>query len=202
MNLFWYTAYNPSNGEIVSTFTTDESSVANNTPAGASIIEGEFWASLGYIQSNAFVAYTEQQAQAKRNRPGARFRWSNQSMSWEDLRPLDEVKADKWLEIKLARDAAEHDGFTWDGSVFDSDSDSQTKIIGATQLANMNPASFLMDWTLKDNTVRTLTGAQMIAVGQALGVHVNAQHVLGRTLRQQIEAATTASEVAAIHWPG
>lgn len=121
--------------------------------------------------------------------------------AWVDVRDLEQKKADKWEEVKAARDAAEHGGFTWDGSAFDSDPGSQTKIIGAAQLANMSPASFLMDWTLKDNTVRTLTGAQMIAVGQALGVHVNAQHVLGRTLRQQIEAATTAAEVAAIHWP-
>jgi hypothetical protein len=121
--------------------------------------------------------------------------------AWADIRDLEQKKSDKWDEVKSARDGAEHGGFTWDGSVFDSDPAAQTKIIGATQLANMSPASFLMDWTLKDNTVRTLTGAQMISVGQALGVHVNAQHVLGRTLRQQIEAATTASEVAAIHWP-
>ena len=120
---------------------------------------------------------------------------------WIDPRELEAVKSDKWVEVRTARDAAEHGGFTWDGSVFDSDPESQTKIIGATQLANMNPASFLMDWTLQDNTVRTLTGAQMVAVGQALAVHVNAQHVLGRTLRQQIEAATTVAEVNAIHWP-
>lgn len=120
---------------------------------------------------------------------------------WVDPRDLAVVKADKWVEVRTARDAAEHGGFTWDGSVFDSDPESQTKIIGATQLANMNPASFLMDWTLRDNTVRTLNGAQMVSVGQSLAVHVNAQHVLGRTLRQQIGAATTAEQVNAIHWP-
>lgn len=127
------------------------------------------------------------------------MRWVNGA--WVDVRDLEQSKADKWVEVKAARDSAEHGGFTWDSSVFDSDPDSQSKIIGATQLASMNPAGFLMDWTLKDNTVRTLNGAQMISVGQALAVHVNAQHVLGRTLRQQIEAATTAEEVAAIHWP-
>lgn len=200
MSISWYTAYGEG-GEIVSTFTSDADNLSSNTPDGTSVIPGEYYPADGYVSDGSFVAYTPEQAGVKRQRPGAKFRWSNQSMSWADLRELEEVKAGKWLEIKSARNAAEHDGFTWDGSVFDSDPDAQTKIIGATQLANINPASFLMDWTLKDNTVRTLTGAQMIAVGQALGVHVNAQHVLGRTLRQQIEAATTAAEVAAIHWP-
>lgn len=131
--------------------------------------------------------------------PQPYMRWA--SGAWFDPRPLDSVKSDKWGEIKKSRDATEHGGFTWDGSVFDSDPVSQSKIIGAVQLANMNPASFLIDWTLQDNTVRALSGANMVAVGQALAVHVNAQHVLGRTLRQQIDAATTVAEVNAISWP-
>jgi hypothetical protein len=155
----------------------------------------------GCVRDGAWVAYTPEGAARKAVPPLHPATWNPGAEQWVDARTPDALKADKWAEIKAARDAAEHGGFTWDGSVFDSDPESQTKIVGATQLANMNPASFLMDWTLKDNTVRTLTGAQMISVGQALAVHVNAQHVLGRTLRQQIEAATTAAEVNAIHWP-
>jgi hypothetical protein len=201
MNLSWYTAYKPDTGEIVTTFTSDESSVASNTPAGATIIDGEFWASAGYIQADAFVAYTEEQAQAKRNRPGAKFRWSNQSMSWEDLRDLSQVKSEKWEQIKAKRDEVEHGGFTWDGSRFDSDLASQNKIIGAVQLANVIGDSFTIDWTLSDNSVRTLNRQQMVGVGEALGVHVVTQHTIGRSLRQQIENATTAADVAAVTWP-
>jgi hypothetical protein len=201
MNLSWYTAYVPATGEIVATFTSDEGNAQSNTPAGCQRLDGEFYGSAGYVSDGSFVEYTEAQAAAKAARPGGKFSWSNQSMSWVDLRDLQEVKDAKWAEIKGRRDQEEYSGFTWDGSMFDSDPESQTKIIGATQLANMNPASFLMDWTLKDNTVRTLNGADMVAVGQALAVHVNAQHVLGRTLRQQIEAATSAAEVNAVHWP-
>lgn len=41
----------------------------------------------------------------------------------------------------------------------------------------------------------------MIAAGQALGVHVGAQHATARTLRAAIEAATTVAEVEAVEWP-
>jgi len=125
--------------------------------------------------------------------------WDNATYQWYDARALDQIKADQWEKIKAARSQAEFGGFTWDGSPFDSDALSQQRIIGASQLAGITPG-FLIDWTLADNTVRTLNGAEMQAVGVALGQHVNAQHVKARGLRQQIDAASTAAEVEAVAW--
>lgn len=112
---------------------------------------------------------------------------------------LDRLKSLKWGEVKNCRSAAEYGGFTWDDSTFDSDALSQQKIIGASQMATLTPG-FEIDWTLADNTVRTLNAAEMNAVGVALGQHVNAQYVKARALRQQIEDAATREEVAAIAW--
>jgi hypothetical protein len=126
--------------------------------------------------------------------------WDDASLSWIDGRTLAELKAAKWEEIKDARSVAEYGGFVWEDSVFDSDPSSQQKIIGASQMASLNPATFLIDWTLADNSVRTLNATEMNAVGVALGEHVNAQYVHARELRQQIEAATTKEQVALIHW--
>lgn len=117
---------------------------------------------------------------------------------------LQEVRAAKWNEIKQARDAAEFGGFTWDGSRFDSDSESQSRIQGAAQLATLAQLAsqtFSVDWTLQDNTVRTLSGADMIAAGTAMGQHIMAVHAIGRVLRAQIEEATTLGEVEAVQWP-
>ena len=125
--------------------------------------------------------------------------WDTAAMQWVDPRDLAAHKAAKWEEIKGARSEAEYAGFVWDGSPFDSDPLSQQKIIGASQWAGLNPA-FVIDWTLADNTVRSLNSQQMQQVGQALGVHVNTVYDKGRTLRQQIESATTIPEVDAIHW--
>lgn len=126
--------------------------------------------------------------------------WSDADIAWIDPRNLTELKAAKWKDMKAARSTAEYGGFIWDGSPFDSDAASQQRIIGASQLATLNPSAFEIDWTLADNTVRTLGAAEMNAVGIALGVHVNAQYVHARNLRQQIEAATTPQDVEAIVW--
>ena len=56
----------------------------------------------------------------------------------------------------------------------------------------MMNSAFSIDWTLADNTVRTLNAADMIAVGVALGQHVNACHERARVLRGEIESALAA----------
>ena len=54
---------------------------------------------------------------------------------------------------------------------------------------------------IADNSVRTLSAAQMVAVGVAAGQHVAAQRATARALREQIQAATTPQELEAIVWP-
>lgn len=140
------------------------------------------------------------QAETIRNMTGRRWRYEGGVfVEYPDAHN----KEVKWGTIKIARDAAEHAGFTWDGSVFDSDQISQSRIQGAAQLASiaqMAGQPFTIDWTLADNTVRTLSAADMISVGQALALHINATHERGRQLRAQIEVAQTGPELDAIQW--
>ena len=117
------------------------------------------------------------------------FDWAVKA--WVDPRSLQDLKEARWAEVRRERDRAEFGGFSWDGSRFDSDAISQQRITGAVTLAMMN-AAFSIDWTLADNTVRTLTAADMIAVGVALGQHVNACHERARVLRGEIESALAA----------
>lgn len=125
-----------------------------------------------------------------------------QTQQWTDQRSLDEVKRHRWNGIKQERAQREYVGFAWDGSTFDSDPVSQSRIQGAVQLAGLDPVAFSIDWTLADNTVRTLSGADMVAVGVTLAQHVNGLHVIARGLRAQIESATTIAEVESVVWPG
>ena len=117
------------------------------------------------------------------------FDWAGKA--WIDPRSLQDFKVARWVEVRRERDVAEFGGFSWDGSRFDSDALSQQRITGAVTLAMMNSA-FSIDWTLADNTARTLTAADMIAVGVALGQHVNACHETARVLRGEIESALAA----------
>lgn len=120
--------------------------------------------------------------------------------AWVDRRDLAFYKDERWGLIKKARDDAEFGGFTWDGSVFDSDSVSQSRIQGAVVLAG-GVESFSISWTLADNSTRLLSGSEMLGVGVALGEHVNAQHERARALRAQIAAATSVNALQAIVWP-
>lgn len=117
---------------------------------------------------------------------------------------LESAKGRKWSEIKVNRLTKEYGGFIYDGSVFDSDEDSTRRIVGATTLASLAKNSqqpFSIDWTLADNSVRTLNADSMIGAGEALGQYVASIHAISRTLRDQIENATTVEEVTSIHWP-
>jgi len=132
-------------------------------------------------------------------RPSPAHTFDYTTKQWVDPRTLSDLQAAKWAQIKRDRDEAEFGGFTWDGSPFDSDAISQSRIQGAVQLAAMAPG-FTIDWTLANNSVRNLSAADLANVGAALGMHVATQHAKARTLRSQIEAATTAAEVDAVTW--
>ena len=120
------------------------------------------------------------------------FDWAGKA--WIDPRSLQDFKDARWAEVRQERDSAEFGGFSWDGSRFDSDALSQQRITGAVTLAMMNSA-FSIDWTLADNTVRTLNAADMIEIGVALGRHVNACHERARVLRREIDGAETVGDV-------
>lgn len=157
-----------------------------------------------YVHGGQVVAYAADDASLKNTWPGAGFEWDNDSMSWVDARTLGEVKAQRWAQIKAQRDAVEFGGFTWSGDEFDSDAESQARIMGAVQMALIAAQAeqpFAIDWTLADNTVRSMSAADIVSAGLALGEHVAAAHGIARTLRAAIDACTTAAEVEAVAWP-
>lgn len=153
-----------------------------------------------YVANGVLCDYTIEEQSAK---DAIYFRTD---LSWKmpervvvDNRLLETVKAERWNFIKSERDKAEYGGFTWDGSVFDSDAISQQRITGAVTLAQMD-VSYTTGWVLADNTVRVLTSADISAVGVALGQHVGAGFIHATILRAAIESASTVSAVEAIVW--
>lgn len=132
--------------------------------------------------------------------PSHTWNWATKQWAYD----LSEGRAQAWSRIKSARESVEFGPFTLGGNVFNGDSESQRRIQGAAQLATLAQATgqpFSIDWTLFDNTYATLTAGEMIGVGVALGQHVNGAHGIARTLRTQIDAATTPEELEAIQWP-
>ena len=130
-------------------------------------------------------------------KPSVNHEFNYSSGEWEFSRLAAQDR--KWIEIKRARSLQEFGSFEWSGYTFQCDEVSQRRIQGAVQLAMLDPA-LTLDWTLADNTVQTFTAAEFEAIGQALAAHVGQCHERGRILRQEIDAATSESDLEAISW--
>lgn len=112
---------------------------------------------------------------------------------WIDPRTLDEIKAQKWAEIKSQRDRLEFGGFEFDGGIYDSDQVSQGRIMGAA-VAGVDQV-----WTLADNTTVELSASQLQQLYAALQAHIASVHERGRIARQLIHEAETKDQVEAIN---
>lgn len=109
------------------------------------------------------------------------------------------AKTYKWLEIKNKRDEAIAGGFMSQTRPFQSDVESQSRIMGAVQVATVYHQG--STWTCTDNTTFEMDVAQVIQLGADLATHIGGAYTTGRDLRDVIEAATTAEEIDAIQWP-
>lgn len=111
---------------------------------------------------------------------------------WVDGRSIDEVKNQKWNDIKAQRDQLEFGGFNFDGNIYDSDQVSQGRIMGAVS------AGVDQTWTLADNTTVNLTASQLQQLHITLQAHIASVHERGRIARQLIYEAETKEQVDAI----
>ena len=179
-----------SDGEIFQTGSCGRNQLEYQQIPGFTLLEGSALVGKDFVnESGAVVALPD--------KPGVHHKFDYISKTWVDPRTLEEHKTAQWALIKAARDEAEFGGFTWDGSVFDSDPVSQARIQGAVLLATSNP-DFVVDWTLADNTVRRLAANDLSALSQALGEHMTLQHSRARDARALLDQATTLSEVQSI----
>lgn len=114
---------------------------------------------------------------------------------------LDAAKERAWVAMKAARAAAEAGTFSYDGALYDIDQAHITGSVVLAGVANSAGAPYSEQWTLADNTVRDLDADQVIALGVALGQQVSSIYKTARTLRAQIDAATSSDDLSQIHWP-
>ena len=147
-----------------------------------------------YIGGGALVAKDAQ--------PSPLHTWDWPTKTW--LAPaLDTLKAAKWTEVKQARNAATKTPISTPFGIFDADDAAQANISKRVLLLNNTPAASLpltIEFTRHDNTVATLTPAQMVQVGLLLGAQVEAAFAKGRVLRSAIDAAGTSDLIGAISW--
>lgn len=123
-----------------------------------------------------------------------------------DAKPptLDVLKAAQWTALKRHRDLLEASGFPYLGKTVDSDSRSVQRINTAVQAAQAAMGAgvpFSIVWTCADNSLLTLDGPGMLGMPVALATYADQLHQTCKTLRAQIEAATTPAAVQAVAWP-
>ena len=111
---------------------------------------------------------------------------------WVDPRILDDIKAQKWDEIKSQRDSLEFGGFEFEGDIYDSDQVSQGRIMGAA-LAGVEQA-----WTVADNTTIDLSASQLQRLYASLQANIASVHERGRIARQLVFEAETREQVEAV----
>ena len=112
---------------------------------------------------------------------------------------LDELKAQKKVEIAAARYAAETGGCTVDGVTIATDRGSQALLTAAVVMARMDP-EFKTQWKCADGHFVDLNAMQLRAIGDAVIAHVEACFAREAELVELIDAAETPEELDAIHW--
>lgn len=128
-------------------------------------------------------------------------------------------RAPKWASVELGqedlcaaintlRDEKEAEGFTYNGTRFQSDPRSADRIANAALAATSALATstaFSVSWSAEDNTVIALDAMGMLAMQGALTQHAAALHYYARSLKDQVRAQTTVAQLEAIDinagWP-
>lgn len=136
--------------------------------------------------------------------PSRKHQWNPALKVWVDFRTLQDFKDAQWATVRSERDTRETAGFPYLGKTIDSDPRSVQRINTAVQAAQAAAAAnqpFTLFWTCQDNTTLELDATGMMEMPVALAVYANSLHETARTLRAQIDAATTPEAVEAITWP-
>lgn len=120
--------------------------------------------------------------------------------TWVETASLEESKSTAWERVKVARDEAESAPFEFEGAMYDPNKVNVSGAALAAVIAQLNGHEVSQRWTLADNTVLTLTGPQLIALGVTLTGRIDSIHAHSRELRALIENATTADEALSYTW--
>lgn len=169
-------------GEPLFAIQASDENVILNTPADCFAVEDPPGANMYY--QDGWVAMPAQ--------PTPYHIFNYDLRGWVDPRTLDEIKAQKWAEIKSGRDSLEFGGFEFEGNTYDSDRVSQGRIMGAAA------ASVDQVWTLADNTTVELSASQLQQLYATLQAHIASAHERGRIARQLIFDAETKEQVEAV----
>lgn len=191
-------AYNNSTGEIVACGTH----IDHMSSADISLIEGSCNPGTGYINNNEIIYYTSKELVSYANRPNYSSYWDNSKMSWVDNRSLDEIRIQKYSEIKNMAAFTDVSSIEVNGYIYTADKPSREVIVQklfVTTLLNKE-SEFIVEWFLKDGTSIDLSFYQLKGVLAAIESRSDRIFKTKKELKNIIFAAD-AETVNSIRWP-
>ena len=181
--------YEKSNGKVLHCMSIPRK-FYNNAAAHHEYIEVDYFT---FEKASRVEGYVDKgEWYAAEGKPSETHIYDYDLKDWVDPRTLDEIKTQKWAEIKSQRGQLELGGFEFENNTYDSDQVSQGRIMGAAA------AGLDQVWTLADNTTVELSASQLQQLYVTLQLHIASVHERGRIARAAIESAVTKEEVEAI----
>lgn len=177
------TAIISKNGKILFSIQANSEIIELNTPKDCIAVEDPPNSNMFY--KNGWVDMPPQ--------PSSNHIFDYNLKQWVDPRSIEQVREQKWSEVKSLRDQLEFGGFEFEGNIYDSDQVSQGRIMGAAG------AGIDQTWTLADNTTVELSASQLQQLYAALQAHIASAHERGRIARQLIFDVETKEQVEEIN---
>lgn len=114
---------------------------------------------------------------------------------------LEEARESKRQQINSKRDNLEQGGFPYLDKIIDSNPVSVQRMSVAALTAQMALATgqpYIIRWTTQDNSIIELDAHGVLGMPVALAVYGNELHEIAKTLKEQLDAATTIEEIKAV----
>lgn len=199
-----FIVYHYDSGEIIRSGQCQEGDLEIQAGPREFSIEGIGSYQTHYFCNGGIGTYSQVEFQLKLQRPIFPAIWINASMSWRDLRTLQEIKDITNDKISSARLLANISGFTYEGKIFATDQLSRGDIDGINGyvgLYNALPPNWAGAWKAIDNSYLPIPDldawksfySAMVAAG-------NANFAKAQQLKAQLAAAATPEEVEAVVW--
>ena len=184
-------------------FTGPASMLTLNIPAGSAAIEGEYdhLSSRVDLPTGTVIGW---QPPKPADDALQTWSWSATTLRWVSSRTLLAVKLARLEVLKAEARVRGEANITVGVHEFEANTESRNALFQKWQIATAAVADglpFSVDWTKANNTEVTLTALQVKAILRAIDSRNDQLRATYRTLRAQVQAATTVVLVEAVTWP-
>ena len=126
------------------------------------------------------------------------YKFADETTMEDFLQRLSDIKDDKILELKAARDSRETSPIEYNDHLFDFDEKSYSRITAAIYALDVSGGT--IHWTTADNDTVEVSADNLRGVIASAAVRSNALHIKYRGYKERVNAAMNASEVRAVVW--